>query len=224
MSPQSVRPLFLLFALLHALGIASRFDALGETILPGSSPAMLILQVTLLFCAGFFEASVRYGDTVSSLPLWMRIRSKPIKLAFALVMTYLSIVVLQTWDVQMGPFNPSPPASWPAAQRLQWFGVMTFGALFPSYMLAAGTLIPALRVVAKLPQRLPFLLGLLLMALLGLGAGYALEFLVASRALAADIASGQRLVAQNIGVRLALIGAGLLLPVMLGLLLHRKAH
>ncbi|MCB9624793.1 MAG: hypothetical protein H6723_15885 [Sandaracinus sp.] len=43
----------------------------------------------------------------------MRIDSRPVKLSFTFAFTYLAIVLLQTWDVEIGPVDPTPRPSGP---------------------------------------------------------------------------------------------------------------
>jgi hypothetical protein len=166
-----VAPYFLFVSLVHLAAVATRFDGFADDIPPAAGPILMIAQFPLLFLSGYFEGRLDYGENVVDLPLWMRINSKPVKLAFTLAFMYLTCVVLQRWDVEIGPIDPTPPAEWPEQKRLMWFGIFTLGMFFPFYLAATGLLIPALRFLTKPLRALPTLGGIVLSLIVGLGIG-----------------------------------------------------
>lgn len=171
LTQRSVAPLFVLLTLVFAAAVLSRFDAFAARIPGQVHGAMLAASFPLLLIAGAVERRVAY-DTSPSMPLWMRIDSRPIKYTFTLALTYLAIVALQAFDVELGVIDPSPPEVWPQQQRLLWFVGFSFGMSFANYLVAAGVLIPALRLVTAPFSRLPGVVGMPLVALLGLGLGW----------------------------------------------------
>ena len=147
MSPDAVAPYFVVVALIHAAAVATRFDALAAKLPPGVATAVMIAQFPLLLLSGFFESKLDYGPQRVALPLWMRIKSVPVKLAFTFGFMFVATVVLQSLHVSIGPIDPTPPASMPDSTRAMWFAVFTAGMFFPFYLAATGLLIPVLRVI-----------------------------------------------------------------------------
>ena len=222
MTAPTASPLFVLIALIHLAGVVSRYDAIAVYLPANSASAVLIAQIALLFVAGFFEGKINYGKVPRSGPLWMRIRSRPVKLAFSFALLYIAIVTLQTWDVQIGPIDPTPPAEWPPVTRARWFATMCLTALFPSYLLAASFLIPALRFVTRPLRTLPGGLGLMLALGVGIGAGFGVRALVRSSQVADTIASSNAWIEDNPAMLVAMIFASTLIPIVLGLILDRS--
>ena len=111
LAPKTLAPFFVLAALFHLGCIATRFDGVAGRLPPGVAAGLLLATFPLLFVEGYFESRLNYGDKLSSLPLWMQIDSKPVKATFTFAFTYLSIVLLQTFDISIGPIDPSPPAA-----------------------------------------------------------------------------------------------------------------
>jgi hypothetical protein len=214
-SAARVAPLFALFALVHGAALASRFDWVADQLPRWFAAATLLAQFPLLLLASYFEASVDHGGQAG--PLWMRIRSRPIKLAFTLAFTYLAVVVLQTWDISIGPVDPTPPASFSLAQRAQWFAIMTVGMFFPNYLAASGLLIPGLRILTRPLRQLPLAVGLLLALLVGGAFGVGAVVLVSSSRLSDALEQLQAALASTpltvVGVTLAIV----LVPTVLGL-------
>src|ERR1700760_2866195 len=99
MSPNAVAPYFMVVALLHAGAVATRFDALAAKLPPGVATAIMIAQFPLLLLSGFFEGKLDYGPSPAALPLWMRIKSVPVKLAFTFGFMFVATVVLPTLHV-----------------------------------------------------------------------------------------------------------------------------
>lgn len=170
-SPSTVAPFFILVALINIFAVATRFDALAAKLPPELGPALMIGQFPLLLLAGYFEGRIDYGPQMKELPLWMRLDSKPVKVAFTFAFIYIACVALQTWDVSIGPMDPTPPAQWPLKQRAMWFTIFTAGFFFPFYLAATGALIPVLRVVTKPLRALPSAVGAILALVIGGGLG-----------------------------------------------------
>src|SRR5688500_4021606 len=81
LSPATVAPFFVLVALINIFAVATRFDALAAKLPPELGPALMIGQFPLLLLAGYFEGRIDYGPQMKELPLWMRLDSKPVKVA-----------------------------------------------------------------------------------------------------------------------------------------------
>ncbi|MFZ6180160.1 hypothetical protein [Nannocystis pusilla] len=165
----AVAPLFWLFTLVFAAMVLSRFDGFGGQIPAPAHAAMLWACFPLLLVAGALEGRIDYGEHARRMPLWMAIDSRPVRYTFALALTYLGLVAMQTFEVSLGVVDPRAPAEWPPTQRLLWFLGFSFGMGFANYLAAAGALIPGLRVLTAPFSRLPAPVGLGLLLALGLG-------------------------------------------------------
>jgi hypothetical protein len=172
--PERLAPYFLFAAFIHLLAIATRFDTLAAKLPDVVAPAVMATQFPLLLLTGLFESRLDYGEQMAGRPKWMSINSKPVKLALTFGFIYIVLIPLQTWDVSIGPLDPTPPASFPQAQRAMWFAMFSVGMFFPFYMAATSLLVPVLRVIAFPMQRLPLALG----AVLSLTVGFAIGTLV----------------------------------------------
>jgi hypothetical protein len=161
----------LFVSLVHLAAVATLFDGFHDDIPPAAGPILMIAQFPLILLSGYFEGRIDYGENIVDLPLWMRINSKPVKLAFTLAFIYVAVAVLQRWDVEIGPIDPTPPKEWPEQKRLMWFGIFTVGMFFPFYLAATGILIPALRFITKPLRALPTIAGIVLALIVGLGIG-----------------------------------------------------
>lgn len=171
LSPGSVAPLFGLLALLFAAAVLSRFDGFAGQVPPAVHGAALAASFPLLMLGATIERQIDYGRVLKGMPLWMQIDSRPVRWFFSLAMTYLGIVALQVFDLDLGLIDPSAPAEWPPQQRLGWFVMFSFGMSFASLLLASSALVPALRVITWPFARLPAGIGLPLAAVFGLGLG-----------------------------------------------------
>ncbi len=191
LSPRALAPFFSLLALFHVAAIATRFDFVALFVPDVVASAILLAHFPLLLVAGWFEGRIDYGESTVDLPLWMRIKSKPVRLAFTFAFTYLGVVVLQTWDISIGPMDPSPPPEWPLGQRAMWFAMMSGGMFFPNYLATAGALIPALRVITKPLHRLPAVVALLLLSVVGTALGFGAVMLLSNQPIASGIGSAQ---------------------------------
>lgn len=224
MSPSKLAPYFWLVALIHLAAVASRFDVVAAR-LPGyAAPAILVAQIPLLVLSGYFEGQLDHGGTATGLPRWMQIRSRPVKLAFTFGFIYVACVALQTWDISIGPIDPSPPAAFPVAQRAAWFAVFTVGMFFPFYIAATGLLIPVLRVVTWPLRGLPAALGAVLALALG-GALGAVVFAAVSSARLGDFIAGiQATIARDPALAIGVTLACVLVPMLFGLVLGAGAR
>lgn len=171
MRPERLAPLFVLTALLHAAAVATRYDVIFVMLPASVHTAVLLAQLPLLLITGYYESRLDHGTTMPGLPLWMQIRSRPVKWSLTLAFTYLAIVALQSFDLSFGPVDPTPPAAWPPLQRALWFLGFSFGMFFANWLTTARFVVPALRLLSKPMRWLPAPLAVLLLALLGLGLG-----------------------------------------------------
>jgi hypothetical protein len=178
MDPRKLAPFFVATALFHVASVATRFDVLAAQIPASVQAAVLFAQLPLLLVGGYFEGMLDYGDGAG--PVWMRIKSRPVKLSFTFAFIYLVTVVLQTWNVSLGPLDPTPPKEWPEMQRAGWFAMFTAGMFFPNYLAATSTLIPALRTITAPLRRLPSAVAVAIASVLGVGAGYGAVLALAS--------------------------------------------
>ncbi len=187
--------------------------------------SVLVATIAMLFVEGYFEGRLDYGATLDGLPLWMRIKSRPVKASFTFAFMYLAIVALQTWDISIGPIDPTPPDEWSLAQRAQWFGVFTVGMFFVNYLAATSLLIPVLRAMTRPLRALPGVVGAAIAAVVGVGAGFGANELVASVVLREEVAGAQDAwarVTRPPAVALAAALALTLVPIFVGLLLDAR--
>ena len=222
LEPGKLAPLFAVLASFHGLALITRFDVVAAEVPSSVAAAILLAHFPLLLVAGYFEARLDYGESAVRLPLWMRIKSKPVKLAFTLAMTYLGVVVLQAWDISIGPVDPSPPPEWALGQRAMWFAIMSVGMFFPNYLLTCSVLIPALRAIAKPLHRLPPAAALAILSVVGLGIGSVAVIGLASQTLQGGIGAIQGAAAKSpaaaIGIALGIV----LFPITWGLVSARS--
>jgi hypothetical protein len=225
LDPSRLAPFFVVAALLHAAAILTRFDEVARQLPPIVASSMLLGTVAMLFIEGYFEGRLDYGPTLEQLPLWMRITSGPVKVAFTLAFTYLAVVALQTWDVSIGPIDPTPPPEMPLEMRAMWFGMFTFGMFFVNYLAATSILVPFFRAVTKPLRALPGVVGVAIASIVGVGVGWGLSKLVASvmvqdQVTAAQDAWAQVTQAPAVAVPIAL--AITVVPILIGLVLEAR--
>ena len=173
LTPRSVAPVFAPLALLFAAAVLSRFDGFSGQVPAEVHGAALAATFPLLLIGGALERRIDYGHALKDMPLWMQIDSRPVKWFFTLALTYLGIVALQVLDLDLGIVDPNAPPQWPRAQRLGWFVMFSFGMSFANFLVAAGALIPALRVITWPFARLPPVIGFPLLTACGFGLGAA---------------------------------------------------
>jgi hypothetical protein len=189
LSPRTLTPYFVVAGLVHAAAVATRFDALAAKLPAGAPLAIMLAQFPLLLLSGAFESRLLYANQSKDFPLWMRIDSRPVKLALAFGFMYLVVVAAQTWDVHFGPVDPTPPLAWPVQQRAMWFAMFTLGFVLIFYMAAASALVPVLRVLTYPLRYLPHWAAALLALAVGFGAGMLVLSAVQSTRLADFIAA-----------------------------------
>lgn len=220
--PESVAPYFVLVALLHVGAVATRFDLVAAKIPAAGQLAIMLSQFPLIVLSGYFEGRIDYGSTMESLPLWMQIRSKPVKLAFTFGFIYVACVVLQTLHFSIGPIDPTPPLSFPPAQRALWFAMFSVGMFFPFYLAATGILIPILRVLTRPLRALPVAVGAVLALVLGLAVGVVVDALATKTKLTAFVDLVHATINTNplllLGVTLGMI----VVPLLIGIVLENK--
>jgi len=225
LKPSKVAPYFVIVALIHIGAVASRFDLVAARLPEPTALVIMLAQFPLLLLSGFFEGQLDYG-TSSTMPRWMQINSRPVKLAFTFGFTYVALVVLQTWDISIGSIRPMPPASFSPIVRALWFAGFSLGASFPCYLASAGILIPLLRALTWPLRQLPGRLGSVLGALLALALGGALGVValtaVQSSRLHDVIAGIQATIARDPALAIGVILATVLAPMLLGLILKRE--
>lgn len=214
-------PLFAVTALLHAAALASRFGDIAELLPDGVAGAVFLAHLPLLLIEGFFEGQLDYGEEREGMPLWMRINSRPVKISFTLAFTYLAVVILQTWDISIGPVDPSPPAEWPLSQRGMWFAIMSVGMFFPNYLATTTLLIPVLRVISKPLRPLPAAVALPILAAVGSGLGYGALTLLSSADLGDGIDAVQQTIQQRPLLAVGVIVGLVLIPILVGALRNR---
>jgi len=175
-----VPTLFFAFtALLHLAGVLSRFDRFYEALPAFVHASLLCGQLPLLLVEGYFlDRSLSLNSRRKGSPAWMALPSGPVRWSLALAITYLGLFVLQTWSVEIGVFDPTPPEAWPDAQRLSWFVGFAVLASFPAYILATSAMLPVLRGLVWPLRRLPTGLALLLAVVAGGGLSLAVLSLV----------------------------------------------
>jgi hypothetical protein len=172
--------------------------------------------------SGYFEGRIDYGDQRKSMPMWMRIDSKAVKLAFTFGFMYLVVVAAQTWDVRIGPIDPSPPLSFPTAQRAMWFAMFTLGFAMLFFMAAASFLIPVLRLLTYPLRLLPLVVGAALALAIGAGLGVVVLSAVQSQEIAAFVKSVKGAIRADPALMVGVILATTLGPLLLGVVLKRK--
>jgi hypothetical protein len=221
--PSTLAPLFMLTGVFHALSVASRFDVVAAQIPESVTAAILFAQLPLLLVEGYFEGRLDYGPGVGQ--TWMRIKSQPVKIAFTFAFLYLVTVIMQTWDISLGPIDPTPPKEWPMAQRAGWFAMFTAGMFFPNYLAAASSLIPALRVITSPLRKLPAIVALVIASVVGVGAGYGLVILIGNATVGSKISGVQAMwqsLQENPAIALPLALAMVWVPILFGLVIDRK--
>jgi hypothetical protein len=222
LDPSRLAPFFLFAALLHAVTILTRFDEVARMLPPVVASSLLLGTVAMLFVEGYFEGRLDYGPTLAELPLWMRIKSGPVKAAFTFAFTYLAIVALQTWDISIGPIDPTPPPEMPLSMRAMWFGMFTFGMFFVNYLAATSILIPFFRA-ATMPLRfLPGVVGVAIASVVGVGVGYGLTQLVASVLLQSQVSAAQDTWAQITEAPAVALPIALAITIVIGLVLEAR--
>ncbi len=208
--------------LVHAAAVATRFDELAVKLPAGAPLAIMLAQFPLLLLSGYFEGGLDHGTSLDGMPGWMTIRSKPVKMAFAFGFMYLVVVAAQTWNVHIGPVDPTPPTSFPSTTRAMWFGMFTLGFFFIFYMAAAGVLIPVLRVVTRPLRALPPVVGGVLALAVGGGLGVLVMSAVQSAKLAAFIAGIKASLDSDPAIVIGVTLATTFVPLIVGLVLERK--
>ncbi|HEY1547135.1 MAG TPA: hypothetical protein VGG28_04920 [Kofleriaceae bacterium] len=221
MSPNAVAPYFMVVALIHAAAVATRFDALAAKLPAGVATAVMIAQFPLLVLSGFFEGKLDYGPNKVALPLWMRIKSVPVKLAFTFGFMFVATVVLQTLHVSIGPIDPTPPMTMPDSTRAMWFAVFTAGMFFPFYLAATGLLIPVLRVITAPARVFNNAIGGVVALVLGGAIGVVVFALATKTAVPAFVDAIKAGIEANPPLAIAVTLAMTLIPLAIGLVRER---
>lgn len=219
--PHRVAPYFVVVALIHAVAVATRFPDLAAKLPHGTDLALMVGQFPLILLSGFFEGRLDYGPQMSALPLWMRIKSTPVKLAFTTAFIYVTVVFLQTFHVSIGPVDPNPPDTFPLQQRAMWFGMFTAGFFMIYFMAATGIFIPLLRALTRPLRALPAALGAI--AAIGLGAAVGIGvFALATRQAIPAFFDQVNGAANTDPVAFVVVtAAAILIPMGIGLVLER---
>ena len=217
--PSKVAPYFILVGLIHAFAVATRFD--GFKIPPEVGAALMIGQFPLIMLSGYFEGRIDYGEQMVELPLWMRIKSKPVKIAFTFAFIYISCVALQTWNVSVGPIDPTPPVQWTLEKRAMWFAMFTAGMFFPFFLAATGLLIPVLRFITRPLRALPAAAGALIAIVAGGGIGILVFTLVTNSKLKQFIAGIKQVFSEHPAIGVGITFASVFGPMIVGLILGK---
>ena len=223
LSAHALAPFFVVAALVHLGCLATRFPEVAVRMPPGFAAGLLFGTFPLLLVEGYFESRIDYGGR-EDMPVWMQIDSGPVKLALTLAFTYLSVVMLQTLDLAIGPVDPNPPPEWPLQQRAMWFGIMSVGMFFPNYLATTRVMVPILRALGSRAQAFPAPVAVVVVALIGSGIGYGVVFLLRSRTVVDGVVHAQSVWASftaNPGVAIGVAFAGILLPALVGLIIAR---
>jgi hypothetical protein len=218
----ALAPYFSLALLVHLIGIASRFDVLAAKLPVVGPPVILMAQFPLLLLTGYFESRIEHREGVGDMPLWMRIESRPMKLALAFGLVFVCLIPLQTWNVSIGPLDPTPPASFPTAQRAMWFAMFTVGMSFPSYLIATSVMVPVLRVLTYPLRWLTPVLAVVLAIAAGLAIGVLVLSAMSSTKLGDFIASIRDPILANPALGIAISLALMAVPAAVGLIKGRS--
>jgi hypothetical protein len=175
----------------------------------------------LLVLSGYFEGRLDYGPAMDGFPLWMRIRSVPVKLAFTFAFIYIAGVTLQTLHFSIGPIDPTPPLAFPPAQRALWFAMFTAGMFFPFYLAAAGGLIPILRALTRPLRAVPLVPGAITALILGGAIGIGVFALATKTQLAAFVDRIQDAIHASPGLAIGVTLGLTLIPMLVGVVLER---
>jgi hypothetical protein len=220
--PAALAPYFVVAGLVHAVAIATRFDLVAAKLPAGAPLAIMLAQFPLLFLSGYFEGRIDYGDQMKSMPLWMRIDSKAVKLAFTFGFMYLVVLAAQTWDLHVGSIDATPPKEFQPQIRAMWFAMFTLGGGAIFFMAAAGIVIPLMRGLTFPLRLLPTLVGAVLALPIGFGIGLVVMSLLQSTKTGTFIAAVKaELAARPVGAAVLLVGMTVV-PLLLGAILERK--
>lgn len=203
---------FWLAALIHAGAVAARFDVLAMKLGARLGLAILVAQVPLVLLSGYFAAGAR---SPGELP-------RAAKAAVTLGLIYLLLVVAQTWDLEIGPLDPSPPASFPPAQRAVWFATFTLGMWFPFWLLAAKVFLPLLRALTWPMRQLPLAVGAVATLAVGAALGLAAFSAVTSTTLARFARDLRAAIEADPARMVAVILAATFVPLLVGVLASRR--
>lgn len=210
------RPFFVLMSLFGALSIASRFDEV-LAITPGwVVTAILFLHGPLLCVAALLESRMGRKDFG---PTWMQIKDPWAKRAFTLSFTYLSVMVVQVFDLELGPVDPTPPDTFPLPQRAMWFAMFTFGMGFANYLAVVELVVPPLGLLVRPFRRGHLVWTVPIVALLGAGIMLGLDRVLSIPAVDAGIAQLVVLL-EDPQVMVAIIVG----PLLLGSVLRRRSR
>ena len=201
--------------------MATRFPDLAAKLPHGTDTALMVGQFPLILLSGFFEGQLDYGPQMSALPLWMRIKSGPVKLAFTFAFIYVTTVFLQTFHISIGPVDPNPPDTFPLQQRALWFGMFTGGFFMIYFMAATGIFIPLLRALTRPLRALPKLLGAVLALVLGGAIGIGVFALATKKAIPAFFDDINNAANTSPIAFFAVMGAGILIPMAIGFVLDK---
>jgi hypothetical protein len=221
--PADFAPYFVFVGLVHAAAVATRFDEVAAKLPAGAALAIMLAQFPLLVLSGYFEGRLDYGEQPAGFPRWMQIDSKAVKMAFAFGFMYLVVVVAQTWDVKIGPVDPSPPKTFSVGQRAMWFAMFTGGFFFLFYMAAASLLIPVLRVLTSPLRMVPAVVGAVIALAAGAGVGLLVMAAVQSTEISGFIRSIKDAIKADPALMIAVTLGLTLGPMLLGLALKRRA-
>ena len=218
--PDALAPYFVFAGLIHVGAIASRFDVLAAKLPAGAAVAIMLAQFPLLILSGYFESLLDHGDR--SGPMWMRIESKAVSFAFAFGFIYLVVIAAQTWDISIGPVDPTPPKSFPTPQRALWFAMFTAGFAMIFFMVAAGVLIPILRALTWPFRQLPMMAGAVAALVVGGGVGFLVLAAVQSTKIGAFFKASKAAIKADPALAVGVIAATTIGPLLLGALLKRR--
>lgn len=214
---EQVAPYFIVVSLIHLAAVWTRFDLVAAKLPAWAPTAIMLSQLPLIVLSGYFEGRIDHGEAMADFPLWMRIRSRPVKVAFTFGFIYVAAVSLQTLHFSLGPIDPTPPLAFPPAQRAAWYAMFSFGMFFVFYLAATSILIPFLRAITAPLRLLPNALGAVLALVIGGGIGV-LVFAVATKTgLVAFIDLIKNTIASNALLSIGVTAAMTFGPMLIGL-------
>ena len=221
-------------ALVHLAALATRLDVVGTHVPVGVRDGLFWLTFPLLFVSGVLLSMLpelddhlrvkNIGDDENRFATWMALKSKPAKVALTLALMFLTVCIVQRFDIKIGPLDPSPPTGikFDAAKRTRFFLMMCGVSIFPAYLLATKLLVPPLLVVGRLARKLSAPGGAAVLALAGLVVGGLAVQLFASKG-AVDLAKAGKIFLQQPILSLGLALGGAFLPVIFAPLIERAS-
>jgi len=171
-----VRLFFVLAAVFHFACLVLRFDELAAVLPPGVSAGLLWATFPLVLLEGWLDAKTPEAE-----------RGRAAKAAYTFAFAFLAVVIVQAWDLEIGPINPSPPKEWDTATRARFFLTMSAGLCFPFWLASKSVFVPALRWIGAQVGKLPGVAAIFALGTAGMGLGAGFVLLIASKTATGEI-------------------------------------